>query len=146
MYITIGDEYTRDSRIEVGKIGFLTSSYDTSTGREWYRFQFAPGKTNLSGEAKLYGWLGTTNNIDRNAHGLVQIVRIFANGRAQVRRIAEGSAEERDALTDVLGYPELAPDIKPAAALGSISTDAKSAAARANGRKGGRPRKQAAEH
>ena len=141
MYITVGDEYTRDKRIEVGKIGFLTSSYDTNTGREWHRFQLAPGRTNLSGEAKLYGWLGTTDNIDRNALGLVQIVRIFENGRAQVRRIAKGSTEERDALTDVLGYPELAPEIKPAAALGSMTTDAKAAAARENGKRGGRPRK-----
>jgi hypothetical protein len=72
--------------LSVGKYYYLVSAWygpgshgRFSAGmvdRSRHRFQLrrSPARTNTSGEERIKGWLGTTDNIDRNACGLWKIV------------------------------------------------------------------------
>ena len=48
---------------------FLVEVYDTSNGKRVWEAYDRPQKTNMSGEPKVSGWLGTTNNINKTALG-----------------------------------------------------------------------------
>ena len=43
--------------------------YDTSNNSRQYEIYDQPQRTNMSGEIKINGWLGQTNNINRSALG-----------------------------------------------------------------------------
>jgi hypothetical protein len=62
---------------------------------DYYILSRTPGRTNQSRDIKLRGWLGTTNNTSRTAHGAVEVSRDDA-GRLRVRR------SDAEALLDEL--------------------------------------------
>ena len=48
---------------------YLIEIYNTSKGTHFWEAYDCPQKTNMSGEFKISGWLGETNNISRTALG-----------------------------------------------------------------------------
>ena len=66
---------------------FLIEVHNQSSGARWYSLEMQPGRTNMSHEVQLDGWLGTTNNIDRTACGAVEVYR-DARGRLACRKIS----------------------------------------------------------
>lgn len=97
----IGDEI---SSFNVGDVGFLIRKYHATKGWEKFELRDHPGKTNMSLEIKLDGWLGSTNDISATALGVWKVVRVAKNGRAQVARL-EGNDEA--AALEELGYPDI---------------------------------------
>ena len=95
------------SDVPVGGIGFLV--YVSTVGKvDHYTLQSDPGRTNMSGEALLRGWLGSTNDVGRGAVGMGEVVRSNPSGsRLLVKRLDNDSEEVRDMLEE-LGYPCLA--------------------------------------
>lgn len=89
----------------VGEIGYLVETINTSTGRTSWSLRDRPLHTNQSGEPRLSGWCGETDNKSRHAHGVWRVTRVASKTeRAQIVRLegAELKAQlERD------GYPEL---------------------------------------
>lgn len=65
-----------------------------------------PGRTNQSGEPRLTGWLGTTDNVARYARGLVRVGARTPNDRCRVERLPDA---EVPAALEALGFPELTP-------------------------------------
>lgn len=66
--------------------------------------QARPGHTNCSGEPRLHGWLGTTNNIYREARGCVEVLRVSKRDqtRIQVRPLADADPRVK-ALAEEFG-------------------------------------------
>lgn len=66
-----------DVRIEIQKANHnMTLKYEIyhiHKGWERRRFDSQPGRTNMSHEIRLDGWLGTTNDIEHTAAGHWQI-------------------------------------------------------------------------
>jgi hypothetical protein len=60
----------------------------TSGRDEWWVLQEEPGRTNLSHEPKIRGWLGETNNVSRHALGRVELYTNRA-GHRRVRRLPD---------------------------------------------------------
>lgn len=48
----------------------------------------SPGRTNRSGEARVVGWLGETNNVNEYGRGCVRVT-FDADGRMRVRAVEE---------------------------------------------------------
>ena len=48
-----------------------------------YEARCEPGRTNRSGEVRLSGWLGSTNNISRDACGAIEVYRTERGLRAR---------------------------------------------------------------
>jgi len=48
---------------------YLVEVYNTSSGARVWEAYDRPQKTNMSGEFKAFGWLGTTDNVNRTALG-----------------------------------------------------------------------------
>lgn len=66
-----------------------------------------PGRTNLSNERRITGWLGETNNTSTYALGVGRVTRLNASGdRARVRVLADQDLAE---ALEVLGHPDLLP-------------------------------------
>lgn len=102
MWIDSNAEFLRP-----GDVVFVIESYNfNQRGQERVYGQSIPGRTNRSGEARLAGWLGETNNISRYARGLAEVVRVSGDSgeRALVKRLRGRRAV--DALT-ARGYPQL---------------------------------------
>lgn len=96
----------RLDRLAMNLVGFLWKRSHTMKGWDRFSLENRPPYTNKSGEPRLMGWCGTTNDISVTGCGMAKVVRVAGNGRALVQ-ILEGQ-DLKDAL-DELGYPELDP-------------------------------------
>ena len=94
------------SNLEKGDFGFLIQQTNTTTNDHRRLVRIAPARTNPSHDAKLTGWCNDTNHISTYAQGVVRIVRVAKNERAQVVMLQ--GEQMTDALQN-LGYPELIP-------------------------------------
>lgn len=73
-----------------------------------YDLRDTPAKTNQSGEAKLTGWCGTTNNVSVDAAGVWKPVMLSLNGmRTQIQEVDRA---ELELFLEAVGWPELLPD------------------------------------
>lgn len=63
-----------------GDTCFIVETVDTSTGREYYEARSQPWKTNQSGESRIKGWIGETNNKSRHAQGRARITSVKNDG------------------------------------------------------------------
>ena len=71
-----------------------------------YNLRDTPAKTNRSGEAKLTGWCGTTNNVSVDAAGVWKPVKRSLNGeRTLIREVTD--PVEIAAFLEAVGWPEL---------------------------------------
>jgi hypothetical protein len=95
-----------DESLNVGDVGFLIEFSNPSKSETW-TLRDTPAHTNQSHQPRLHGWCGSWNNTNTNAHGMVKVVKVAKNGRAQVVQL-EG--DELRAALEELGYPELMPD------------------------------------
>lgn len=57
----------------IGKRTYVTTTSRPRQG-ETYHLNAQPGRTNLSHEARIKGWLGTTDNIYRSALGYFEVI------------------------------------------------------------------------
>ena len=90
--------------LNVQDCGFLVSLFNTSTGVETYRLLSSPARTNVSNEARGWGWCGETNNVSVTAWGLARIEQVARTGRRRVRPI---TGDDRRVELEALGYPDL---------------------------------------
>ncbi|NCT91967.1 hypothetical protein GXB85_13550 [Cellulomonas sp. APG4] len=60
-----------------GDVVYLATITDTSTGKSHTALSPTPYVTNMSGEERVYGWCGTTNNVSVHADGLAVVVRLL---------------------------------------------------------------------
>jgi hypothetical protein len=99
-----------DGDYEIGHIGFRidTSNPIRHTGTTLLTQH--PAHTNQSGQARLYGWCGSTNDTNTYAMGLAKVVRRANNGRVQIAAV-RALAEIAQFLEDV-GYPSLLDQLK----------------------------------
>ncbi len=58
-----------------GDTGYLIEA-SRPAGWESYRLSPRPGRTNMSGQERLDGWLGMTDTINRYAHGYRAVTKI----------------------------------------------------------------------
>jgi hypothetical protein len=93
-----------DNDMPADAIGFLIEL--TPQGRaERMTLRVRPGRTNQSQHARLYGWLGSTNNVSAHARGVARVIKLNAAGdRAMVEKL--DGTDLADAL-ETLGYPGL---------------------------------------
>jgi len=75
---------------------YLLQRVDTRSGEERWLLSTDPGRTNMSHETRLSGWLGTTNDIAMYARGHVRVSR-DASGRTRFARIAAEDARVEEA-------------------------------------------------
>ena len=74
-----------------------------------YRRQPFAGRHDPSGEAKLTGWCGTTNNVSVDACGVWKPVKLSLNGmRTLIRKVIDRAQLEQ--FLEAVGWPELLPD------------------------------------
>ena len=93
----------------VGDVGFLIESTNNGYGGSvtTHYMQEEPGRTNMSHEPRLHGWLGETNNISKHAKGMARVTRVSKNGgRAFVVAIRDS---ELHAALEAAGHPDLCP-------------------------------------
>ena len=93
-----------DESLSVGDVGFLIEFSNPFKHSETWVLRDTPAYTNQSRQPTLSGWCGSWNDTSTHAHGMVQVVKIARNGRAQV--VTLGGDELANAL-DELGYPDL---------------------------------------
>ena len=90
---------------DIGRHFYLARTLDTSTGRERWSLRERPCRTNRSGEARLDGWCGETNNRSCYAEGVCKIVRLNEAGdRALVAKV---TGADLVAFLERDGYPQL---------------------------------------
>jgi len=75
---------------DVGEGRFYLILVSTQNG-EGCNLYDTPARTNVSHEERLYGWLGSTNNVSRTADGMVDVYR-DAKGALRARRVSEDDA------------------------------------------------------
>jgi hypothetical protein len=73
------NDFSRDYA-KKGDTCYIVETVDTSSGREYYEARSQAWKTNQSGEEKLKGWLGETNNKSRYAMGRARITSVKNDG------------------------------------------------------------------
>lgn len=95
--------------LQAGERGFLVRNHHNTKGWNRYYLRDNPPRTNVSLEDRPYGWCGTCNDIATHGEGVWEVIKVAANGRAQ---LAEVTCPEKleDFLEDV-GYPDLLEDI-----------------------------------
>lgn len=72
-----------------------------------YVLRDTPARGNMSGEAKLHGWCGETNNVSTYAEGVWQPIKQSLNQeRTQIAEVTD--PEEIAAFLEAVGWPELA--------------------------------------
>ena len=91
-----------------GETYFLCHSVSGGGTSRWF-LDLSPGRTNISNEPKLKGWLGTTNNVSRYAYGLAKVEKFAKNGRTCISVVAWDSPAGQATL-EALGYPGLRGD------------------------------------
>lgn len=89
----------------VGSIGFLVRSLHTNNGMETCRLNARPLRTNISGEARLSGWCGETNNISRYAEGVWKITRQNKSGTRLL--ISKVTGKDLEKFLEEEGYSGL---------------------------------------
>jgi hypothetical protein len=93
----------------VGDKGFLVeTSWNIRQRKNEFTLHELPLRGNESGEIRLSGWAGTTNDIAQYGHGVAEVVKVARNGRSLVRQL---SGREAAAALRELGYEDLAEDI-----------------------------------
>jgi hypothetical protein len=104
MWIDI-DNY--DLHLEIGTIGYLVETLNTSSGRTTYALRERPLRTNQSHEPRLSGWCGETDNRSRYARGVWRVTKVNRAGdRASISRVT-GADLARFLEED--GHPDLIP-------------------------------------
>ncbi len=88
----------------VGDVGFVTSCSGDRV--EYTMLSRKPGRTNGSSQRRLRGWLGTTNNVSEDAHGLGRVVGVDYD-RNLVRYVPVADSKVAAAL-EALGHADLA--------------------------------------
>jgi excisionase family DNA binding protein len=63
-------------QIAVGLVFYLTETMNTNNGDTWCEILARPGRTNMSHEERVNGFLGCTNNLSTDAQGQWRITRI----------------------------------------------------------------------
>ncbi len=63
---------------EVGYRFHLVETYFENEGRTRMDGRTAPQRTNMSGEERTIGWLGTTNNVNKSALGIYQVDEVLS--------------------------------------------------------------------
>ena len=97
-----GDEWGCD--VAVGERYFLIETTHYNHGSmTTYALSDRPAYTNQTGEPRLHGWCGTTDNRSVSAEGMVEVVCIAKNGRIKIRQIAPTLE-----VLEKFGHPELA--------------------------------------
>lgn len=66
----------RPDQIAVGLEFYLTETTNTNNGDTWREMLSRPGRTNMSHEERVSGFLGSTNNLSKDALGLWRITKI----------------------------------------------------------------------
>jgi len=104
---------------KIGSMGFLVeiSPQDRATR---YDLREVPGRTNMSGDWMLSGWLGSTNNTSCHAHGIYRVARVAKNGRRLVRPVDLDSAAAYLFLHE-MGFVGLATEASEAALRGKAA-------------------------
>ena len=73
---------------QIGDTCFLIRLVDLNRGTTSYRISAEPGHANMSREARVDGWLGTTNDIAAYAEGRVVLTGwIGDEGRVRFQRV-----------------------------------------------------------
>ena len=75
--------WVRECLPEVGSRGYLIGTTNVSPNAvrsgystEYHHLADQPGRTNMSNEERLRGWLGTTNDIQEYAYGYVEVIEV----------------------------------------------------------------------
>lgn len=89
----------------VGCVGFLVRSLHANNGAETYHLNARPLRTNVSGEARLRGWCGETNNISRYAEGVWRISRENKSGTRLL--ISKVTGKDLERFLQEEGYSDL---------------------------------------
>jgi hypothetical protein len=76
------EDFGDDARLTPGRYYLILVSPER--GEDHYQLRTEPGRTNMSHEPRLHGWLGTTNNVARYAEGCVEVYKNKA-GHMRVR-------------------------------------------------------------
>ncbi len=87
------------SGITVGELVFVVEVSPQSKA-EYSEARVTPGRTNMSNEAKLRGWLGDTNNVSRHARGAGRIMR--RSRRDDSRVLVELLSDDDAAVVDAM--------------------------------------------
>ncbi len=93
-----------DGTFKKGDIGFLVLRDGDDTDE--MAISSTPWMTNQSGEPRLSGWLGNTQNVSSSAYGLGRVVAVDDN--SQTVRVVRVVDRKVPAALAELGYPELA--------------------------------------
>jgi hypothetical protein len=89
----------------VGEVYFLSRLSPERRAARWF-LDLSPCRTNQSREPRLFGWCGTTNNVELYAHGLARVEAFAKNGRTRITLVTWDSPAGQQALL-YLGYPDL---------------------------------------
>ena len=98
-----------DGLLQRGERGFLVRNHHNTKGRDRYYLRDNPPKTNVSFEARPYGWCGTCDDIATFGEGVWEVTKLAKNGRVQLTEITD--AETLAEFLDEFGYPELLDDL-----------------------------------
>lgn len=98
-----------DGLLQRGERGFLVRNHHETKGWDRYYLRNNPPKTNVSFEARPYGWCGTCSDIATHGEGVWEVTKLAKNGRVQLTEITD--AETLAEFLDEFGYPELMDDL-----------------------------------
>jgi hypothetical protein len=94
-----------DGNYEVGHVGFRIHQSNPIRHTATTLLTQYPAHTNQSGQARLYGWCGSTNDTNTYAMGLAKVVRQGRNGRVQIVEVRALAAIKQ--FLEAVGYPAL---------------------------------------
>ena len=98
--------WTDDYRTNGLDEGYLVRRVYLNQGlRETLTLTDYPAHTNQSGEPRLTGWCGTTNDVAVHAEGIARVTRRAKNGRVRLSPVTDSA--EVAAYCDETGFPGL---------------------------------------